>query len=268
MEAETDVVGGPGLGGWVFEDWGEEGDSVVDGLGAAGGGEQVEDSVAEGVEPFGHAVGERGGAGDEVDGLDFEAGLFEQGAVVGGGGVEAGGLGFGVDAEGGEGGLEGGADGGDVAEAAHLGDETGAGAEGAVDGGEGGGLAGLGDPVEGGVGEGGVEGVGEGDFGGVALVDFEAAGSGGGEHGRGDIDAGEDGAGGGEARGEDAVAAADVEDALAGSRGEEFDYAAGEVGDETAVGGVGFGVPGLDGGGVVRFHILILHRKGEFAVST
>ena len=59
--------------------------------------ELVEDSVAEGVEPGFHAVGEWGGAGDEIDGLDGEAGGFEEAAVDGGRGVEAGCGGFGVD---------------------------------------------------------------------------------------------------------------------------------------------------------------------------
>ncbi len=81
------------------------------------------------------AVGQGGGAGDEVDGLDGEAGGFEEAAVGGGGGVEGGGVGFGVDAVGGEGGLERGADGGDVGEAAHLGYEAAVGFEGSVDGG-------------------------------------------------------------------------------------------------------------------------------------
>ena len=152
--------------------------------------------------------------------------------------------------KGGEDGLEGGADGGDVAVAAHLGDETAVGAEGSVNAGEGGLLAGdAGDPVEGGVGEDGVELLVEGEGGGIVLLDVEVALTGGGEHGGGGVDTSDDGAGGGELLGEGAVAAAEVEDVFAGLRGEESDDTGGEGGDESAVGGVGFGVPGLAGGG-------------------
>ena len=219
-----------------------------------GGVEAVEDSVAEGVEPYFHstlaigAVWERGGAGDEVDGLDGEAGGLEQAPVGGGRGVEGGGDGFGVDAVGGEGGLDGGADGGDVGVAAHLGYEAAVWFEGSVDGAEGGGLGGLGDPVEGGVGEGGVELGSVGEAFGWVFVDGKAAGSGGGDHGGGGVDSGEDGSGGGEFFGEGSVAAAYVEDVLAGFGGEEIDYSGGEVGYEASVGGVVGGVPGLAGG--------------------
>ena len=86
--------------------------------------------------------------------------------------------------EGREGGLECGADGGDVAVAAHLGDETAARAKGAVDAREHGLLAGdAGDPVKGGVREDGVELVVVGESGGVVLLDMEVAFAGGGEHG-------------------------------------------------------------------------------------
>ena len=73
------------------------------------------------------------GRGCEGDGVDMEAGLLEERAVVRGRGVEAGGGGFSVDAVRGEGGLEGGADGGDVAEATHFRDETATRAQGAMD---------------------------------------------------------------------------------------------------------------------------------------
>ena len=87
--------------------------------------------------------------------------------------------------EGREGGLEGGADGGDVALAAHLGDETAAWAKGAVDSGEHGLLAGdAGDPVEGRVGEDGVELVIVGKSCGIVLLDAKVALAGGSEHGR------------------------------------------------------------------------------------
>jgi len=45
--------------------------------------------------------------------------------------------------------------------------------------------------------------------------------------------------------GEDAVTAAEIEDAFAGLRGEEIEDGSAEVGDEAGVAGVGFGVPGL-----------------------
>ena len=64
------------------------------------------------------------------------------------------------------------------------------------------------------------------------------------------FDAGEDSAGGGELFGEGAVAAAEIQDVFAGLGGEESDDVGGEGGDEAAVGGVGFGVPGLAGFGL------------------
>ena len=71
----------------------------------------------------------------------------------------------------------------------------------------------------------------------------------GGDHGGGGVDTGEDGSGGGELFGEGSVAAAEVENAFAGLGSEEIDYTGGEIRDETAVGGVGFGVPCLSDGG-------------------
>jgi hypothetical protein len=133
-----------------------------------------------------------------------------------------------------------------------------------MDAGEGGLLAGdSGDPVEGGVGEDGVELVPVGQIGGAVMVDDQIALAGCCDHGGGGVDPGDDGSGGGELLGEGPVAAAQVEDVLAGLGREEIDYAGGEVGDETAVGGVGFGVPGLSGGARVGlgcrvFHILIV----------
>ena len=85
------------------------------------------------------------------------------------------------------------------------------------------------------------------------MSKFNAAGAvkvalaGGGEHGGGGVDAYDDGSGGGELFGEGSVAAAEVEDLFAGLGVEEGDDFGGEVGDEAAVGGVGFGVPGLAG---------------------
>jgi hypothetical protein len=245
VEAEADVVGGPVAVG-VAEGGFEQSDGVGDCCRAVGWVELVEDAVAEGVEPGLHTVGEWGGAGDQVDGLDCEACAFEKTAIDGGRWVEAGRGGFGVDVEGCEGGLKCGADGGDVAVTAHLGDETAAGAEGSVDAGECGLLAGdSGDPVEGCVGEDGVELVFVGEVGRVVLLDIEIARAGGGEHGRRGVDAEDVGSGSGELFGEGSVAAAEIEDLFAGLGVQEFNDSGGEVGDEAAVGGVGIGVPGL-----------------------
>ena len=135
MKAETDVVGAP-VAVSVAENGLEQSDRVCECGGAVRGIELVEDAVAEGVEPGFHAVGEWRGAGDEVDGFDGEVGGLEEAAVDRGRWVEAGGGCFGVDVEWCEGGLKRGADGGDIAVAAHFGDESAAGAEGAVNAGE------------------------------------------------------------------------------------------------------------------------------------
>ena len=66
--------------------------------------------------------------------------------------------------------------------------------------------------------------------------------------GGGAIDADDLAAEGDELFGEDAVAAAEVEDALAGLRGEEFDDRCAKVGDEAGMAVVEVGVPGLGGG--------------------
>ena len=60
VEAEADVVGGPGICGGVVEDGFQEGDCGLQGLFAVRGREVVEDAVAEGVEPETHAVGAAG----------------------------------------------------------------------------------------------------------------------------------------------------------------------------------------------------------------
>ncbi len=78
------------------------------------------------------------------------------------------------------------------------------------------------------------------------------AGAGGGDHCGRSVDAVEAGAGGGELGGEGTVAAAEIEDVLAGAGVEEIHDGRGEGCDETAVGGVGFGVPGLGGGRLVQ----------------
>ena len=161
--------------------------------------------------------------------------------------------------------MESGADGGDVAVTAHLGDEAGVGTEGAVDAGESGLLTGnAGDPVEGGVGEDCVELVIVGQCGGIVLCQIEAAGAmqvalaGGVEHrGRG-VDAEDHGSRGGELFGESAVAAAEVEDLLAGLGIEEGDDVGGEGCHEASVSGVGFGVPCLAGFGGVHASIVFL----------
>ena len=61
VEAEADVVGGPVAIG-VAEDGFEERYGLGEDCGAVGWGELIEDSVAEGVEPGVHTVGEWGGA--------------------------------------------------------------------------------------------------------------------------------------------------------------------------------------------------------------
>jgi hypothetical protein len=253
VEAEADVVGDPVAVG-VSENGFEERDGVGNGLRSIGWVKAVEDSVAEGVEPGLHAVGEWSGARDEVDRLNGEACGFEESAIERRRRKKAGGGGFSVDVEGREGGLECGADGGDVAVATHLGDEAGlrvSGAKGAVDSCEHGLLAGdAGDPVEGRVGKDGVELVMVGEGGGVVLLEGQAVGAalaGGSEHGARGVYAGDDRSCGGELFGEGAVAAAEVEDLLTGLWREESNDIRGEVGDEAAVGGVGFGVPGLTG---------------------
>lgn len=151
------------------------------------------------------------------------------------------------------------ADGGDVAEAAHLGDETSAGDERVADAFEKGGLFFARYPVECSVGEYGVELGIEVERGGVALKDIEAEGAGLFEHGCGAVHTGDLCAGLRDALGEYAVAAAHVEDVFTLLRGEPFHYSAGEVGDESAVLGVGGCVPLLSGR-----HILPIVR-GVFA---
>ena len=75
----------------------------------------------------------------------------------------------------------------------------------------------------------------------------EVAVAGGVEHGGGSVHACDDGSAGGYLFGEGSVSAAEVEDLFAGLGVEEGDDFGGEIGDEAAVGGVGFGVPGLAG---------------------
>jgi hypothetical protein len=100
---------------------------------------------------------------------------------------------------------------------------------------------------------------------GQAAGDVEIALAGGVEHdGRG-VDSGDEGSSGGELFGEGAIAAAEIEDLFAGLGVEEGDYVGGEGGYEAAVGGVGFGVPGLAGlligGGGVHGSIVCLSRE-------
>ena len=138
-----------------------------------------------------------------------------------------------------------------------------------MDAGEHGLLAGdAGDPVEGGVGEDGVELLMVRECGGVVLFEGQAAGAveialaGGGEHGGRGVDAADDGSVGGELFGKGAVAAAEVEDLFSGLGVQEGDDVGGEGGDEAAVGGVGFGVPGLAGFGSGG-HALIVRLSRE-----
>jgi len=159
--------------------------------------------------------------------LNLEAGGFEQAAIEGGRGKEAGGGGFSINVKGREGSLECGADGGDVAVTSHLGDEAGLrifAAECVVNAGEHRLMASdAGDPVEGSVGEDRVELLIVGEGGGVVLLDLQIALAGGFEHGRRRVDACDDCAGGDELLGESAIAAAKIEDVLAGLGGEEGD---------------------------------------------
>jgi hypothetical protein len=112
-----------------------------------------------------------------------------------------------------EGRLERCADGGDIAMAAHLCDEAAAGAEGAVNTCEESLMAGNPrDPVEGGVGEDGVELLKVRKRCGVVLLNLEVPLAGGVEHGRRSIHTSEDRSCGGKLFGEGAVAAADVQD--------------------------------------------------------
>ena len=176
----------------------------------------------------------------------------------------------------GEGGLKRSADRGDVALTAHLGDEASMWiffAECAVHAGEHRLMAGdSGDPVECGVGEDGVELLVVGQRGGVVMIQGEACGTveasfaRGGEHGVRGVDAGDDGASGGELLGEGSVATAEIENLFARLWGEESDHVGGESGDEAAVGGVGFGVPGLAGDGlsgisVSRHRVIVRHGE-------
>ncbi len=219
--------------------------------------------VAEGVEPGFHAAGEWRGAWDERDGLNREVSRFEETAIDSWRREETCSGGLGVNAEGRESGLECGTDCGDVALAAHLGDETASGAQGTMDASENGLLAGdAGDPVEGCVREDGVELLTVGQGGCVVMLDMQIALASRGQHGGRGVYAGDDGSCSGELFGEGAVAAAQVQDLFAGLWVEKHDDFGGEVGDESTVGSVGFGVPGLAGLGS-RGHGLIVRLSRE-----
>ena len=99
MEAQANVVGGP-VAVCIAKNRVQEFQGVGESDGAVFWIEFVEDPVSEGVEPGLHAVGQGRGAGDEVDGLNSEAGLLEETPIDGGGRVEGCGFCFGVDAEG------------------------------------------------------------------------------------------------------------------------------------------------------------------------
>lgn len=271
MEAKADIVSDPVAIG-IAEDGFEQSCSFGDGFGAVDRGETVENSVAEGVEPVLHAARERCGARDEFDGLDGEAGGFEQATVDGWRGVVGFSCCFGVNAVGGEDGLERGADGGYVGVTAHFGYKASLRFEGAVDGGEGRGLIGSGYPVKGSVGEDGVELVLVRQVFDAVVVDAEAtgdaAGARGGDHvGRG-VDACEDGSGGGKLFGERSVAAAYVEDVFSGLSGQEIDDSGGQGGDKAAIGGVGGSAPGLTDRGWPLYKLawLGIHWRTHLAI--
>jgi hypothetical protein len=80
VEAEANVVCGP-VAVCVAEDGFEQSYCLIECGGAVGWIESVEDTAAEGVEPWGHAIGEWSGAGDEFDGLHGEASVFEEATV-------------------------------------------------------------------------------------------------------------------------------------------------------------------------------------------
>ena len=122
VEAQAAVIGEPVAFG-IAQDGTQEGDGFGDGAGTVPGGEAVEYSVAEGVEPGFHAGGQGSGAGDQFNGVDHEAGLLEEAGVGGGRRVEGVCGSLCVDMVAGKRGLECDADGGDVAVAAHLCDE-------------------------------------------------------------------------------------------------------------------------------------------------
>jgi len=252
VKTEADVVGDPVAVG-VAENRLEERDGVGDDVGTVVGSEAIEDAVAEGGEPGRHrtvAVGtgcERSGAGGEFDGMDGEASGGEETRVSRWRRIEGGCIDLGVDAVGGEDGLQSGTDRSDVSVATHLGDEASTGTQSTMDGGESCGLFGCGEPVEGGVGEDRIELVLVGERFDRVVVYREAASSGCSDHGGRGVDAGEDGSGGGELLGESSVSAACIEDVFAGLWIEQGDDGGGEVCDEASVGGVGVGVPGLDG---------------------
>ena len=142
--------------------------------------------------------------------------------------------------------------------ASELGDEAATWAESTVDSRKRGLLAlKAGDPMEGGVGEDGVELMLVRESGGLSLFDVEVPLAGCGEHGGGGVDSEDNGTVFGELFGEGSIAAAKVEYVLAGLGIEEgYDFG-GEVGDEAAVGGVGFGVPGLTGFPVVAHGAIV-----------
>ena len=183
MEAESDVTCDP-IAVHVAKNRFEKRDRVGQDDRAIGRVELVEDAVTEGVEPGLHAVGKRRGAGNESDVLDGEACMFEEASVKGRRRIKASGSGFSVDVEGCQGGLEGGANGGDVALTAHLSDETAAWAESAVNSSKDGIVAGdAADPVEGSVGEDRIKLLVVGKRGGIVLLDVEIALAGSGKHG-------------------------------------------------------------------------------------
>ena len=148
MKTQTNIIRGPVTDG-IGEYRTKKSDCCGEDTGAIRWWEQIEHSIAEGVEPDLHTSGERRGAGYEVDGLNFEAGLLEERAIVCGRGEEGGGCFFGINAVRRKGGLECCAYSGDVALAAHLGDKATVGLERAADALED--RCGVADPVERGI---------------------------------------------------------------------------------------------------------------------
>jgi len=197
VETESYIISGP-ITVSVAEDGLEETDRVGENGRSVVWAEMIEDPITKGVEPGFHAVGEWCGAGNEINRLDGEAGSFEETTVMGRRGEEACSSGFRVDVERRAGGLERGANCGDVAVTAHFCDEAATWTECAMNTCEEVLVAGGPRyPVEDGVGEDSVKLITVGERGGVVLLDVEATLPSCGEHSGRGIHAGEDGTSGG-----------------------------------------------------------------------
>ena len=241
-ESEADVVGSP-VALFVAQNWLEERDGFRDDDRTHRLGNRFQDASAEGVEPAGHAGGgQRGRPGDELDPLDGEAVTFKARLVSGGGRIVVGrrSVGQSVACQHGRGSH---LDGGDIAVAAHLGDKAPAGAKRAPDAGHHGVV--IDDPVQDGVGKDGVELLGKGQRLGVAHARVDSAAARRLEHRWRGVHADDVRARGRDLRGQLAVAATQIEDALARLRGEPLQDARAQGGDEASVFSIGSRAPCL-----------------------